>query len=404
MRRVARGIEQKLGLRVATGLAFFAIIATLTSAGFVYERELKTSRNLLAQLVETVRAQAEVAVFANNKDIAQGVIDGLLVNPLLLSVSIRSPQGIQVQGGTNGQAAPAGTLTTFPLFSPVDHVTNIGQIEVVMNDDRVAEQAISATKLLLGVIALQVVLSALLIIWASRRMLILPLVSLARHMADYQPGSGVRMEVDASHADDEIGLLSRSANDLIDAHEQALNDLRELATIDALTGVSNRRHFMSRMEEELIRLQRLEQPHTAVLMLDIDHFKNINDTWGHATGDQALCQLGTILRSNVRKIDTIGRLGGEEFALLLVGSSDKEGEAFAERLRQMIANTPVIQDGKQIRMTVSIGVAVLSGADLEINTALARADNALYQAKQQGRDRVILASGQPTSKNELTET
>lgn len=400
MRQLSRRIEQKLGLRVASGLAIFAIIATLTSAGFVYRYQLQASRALQGQLVETVRAQAEVAVFADNKEIAQGVIDGLLANPQLFTVHITSPQGFLVKGG----AAPTGTIMTYPLFSPVDHTTQIGQIEVVMNDAEVAEQALATTKLLLAVIALQVVLAALLIIWVSRRLVIVPIVTLAQHMAGYQPGSGVRLEVEASHADDEIGLLSQSANNLIDAHERALNDLRELATIDALTGVSNRRHFISRMEEELVRLQRLELLQTTVLMLDIDHFKNINDTWGHATGDSALCQLGTILRSNVRKIDTVGRLGGEEFALLLVGSCSQEGLVFAERLRQMIADTPVIQDGKQIKMTVSIGIAALSGADTEVNSALARADNALYLAKQQGRNCVVLDNQLVASEPDFSRT
>lgn len=395
MKSVVGRIERKLGLRVAAGLVVFAVIATLSSGAFVYHYQLQASRALQAQLVETVRAQAEVAVFANNTEIARGVIDGLLANPLFATVDIAAPPGFRVQGG----AAPSGTAgapTIYPLHSPVDRTTRIGQIEVVMNAAEVAGQALATTRLLLAVIALQVLLAALLIIGVSRRLVIVPIVTLARNMAEYQPGSGVRLATEAAHADDEIGLLSHSANDLIDAHERALNELRELATIDALTGVFNRRHFIGRMEEELVRLQRLETLQTTVLMLDIDHFKNVNDSWGHAAGDTALRQLGTILRSNVRKIDSVGRMGGEEFALLLVGSSVREGEHFAERLRQMVADTPVIESGRQIEMTVSIGIAALSAGDAEVGAALARADAALYQAKQQGRNRVLVA-GEPAA-------
>lgn len=387
MKRLARSLEKKLSLGVATGLIAFAIVAGLATAVLVYYYQLQESRNLQSQLIETVRAQAEVAVFANNEDIAHGVIKGLLANPMLLAVRIESPSGFRVSSGPDS----GGPATEYPLFSPVDHDVQVGQIGVVANEDQLSKKAMTSTLLLLAVVTLQVMLAAALIVWVSRRVVIRPITALASQLAEAKPGSGIHVEFEDSHTEDEIGQLSRNINTLIDAHEQVLSELRDLATIDALTGVFNRRYFLDRMNEELARVQRLESQQAAILMLDIDHFKVINDTWGHAAGDSALQQLGTILRSNARKIDTVGRLGGEEFAILLIGTSPAESESYAGRLRQMVADTPVAHEGKLIQMEVSIGVSAVYVTDANATVALARADRALYIAKQQGRNRVVMA-------------
>jgi len=141
---------------------------------------------------------------------------------------------------------------------------------------------------------------------------------------------------------------------------------------------------------ELARLQRNTKLRATVLMLDIDYFKQVNDTWGHAAGDTALAHLGIILRSHARRIDTVGRLGGEEFAMLLVDTNPDEAMSFAERLRQTVSDTPVVHDGKLINMTLSIGISLMSSRDVDASLALERADCALYQAKQQGRNRVVM--------------
>lgn len=180
---------------------------------------------------------------------------------------------------------------------------------------------------------------------------------------------------------------------------RAFVKLREMAAIDSLTGVCNRREFFGRMENELARIQRFESAQAAVLMLDIDHFKGINDTQGHLAGDAALAQLGAILKRNARRIDTVGRIGGEEFAIVLVGTDVEEGTQFAERLRAAVAETPVMYEGHRVDMTVSIGVSSISPADGDSATALARADRALYLAKDQGRNCVVTVSDSPSGVN-----
>lgn len=170
-------------------------------------------------------------------------------------------------------------------------------------------------------------------------------------------------------------------------------ELREIATTDMLTCLPNRRAFITRLEEEHARLRRFEGQQAAVLMLDLDFFKNINDTWGHAAGDVVLREVATVINAQIREVDLCSRLGGEEFAVLLTGAAPVAAREFAERLRRRIAEIAVNHDGDTIKVTVSIGVAALRATDGNADAALLRADRALYKAKEVGRDRVeIIAS------------
>lgn len=170
-------------------------------------------------------------------------------------------------------------------------------------------------------------------------------------------------------------------------------ELRELATTDMLTGLPNRRAFISRLEEEHARLRRFDSQQAAVLMLDLDYFKNINDTWGHAAGDAVLREVAVVINAQIREVDLCSRLGGEEFAVLLTGAAPVAAREFAERLRRRIAEIAVKHEDDTIKVTVSIGVAALRAVDDSADAALLRADRALYKAKEVGRDRVeIIAS------------
>ena len=164
-------------------------------------------------------------------------------------------------------------------------------------------------------------------------------------------------------------------------------ELQELATTDALTRLPNRRHFMGRIEAELARVQR-GGGCAAVLMCDLDYFKAINDRWGHAVGDQALRHFASVLREQLRRSDSAGRVGGEEFAVLL-GEADLEAAAgFAQRLQQRLGEALLLPGEQSIVLTVSIGIALLSAQDASVDHALSRSDQALYKAKALGRNRV----------------
>jgi diguanylate cyclase (GGDEF)-like protein/PAS domain S-box-containing protein len=166
-------------------------------------------------------------------------------------------------------------------------------------------------------------------------------------------------------------------------------ELARLATTDTLTGVANRRHFMDLAEREVMRTQRYHHP-MALLSVDVDHFKMVNDTYGHAVGDEALRRLVDMCQGVLRETDTLGRIGGEEFMILLPETDLKDTLAIAERLRQAVEGEPVTHSGHVFRMTVSIGAARLMPGE-SLARLLFRADVALYQAKRTGRNRVCTA-------------
>jgi len=162
-------------------------------------------------------------------------------------------------------------------------------------------------------------------------------------------------------------------------------ELQRLATTDTLTGVNNRRQFLHLAGTESLRGTRYQQP-LSVLMVDIDHFKKVNDTYGHEGGDRALVAVAQAMRGALRPEATLGRLGGEEFAVLLPQADQHAAMIAAERLRQAVERLSVEIDGAVLKITVSIGVAeVASGQAFE--AALQHADEALYEAKKTGRNR-----------------
>ncbi len=165
-------------------------------------------------------------------------------------------------------------------------------------------------------------------------------------------------------------------------------ELERLARTDDLTGLANRRHFMERLREEFQRHARYKSPFT-VLLLDLDHFKEINDMHGHLVGDCVLSAVGRILREMCRLTDYAGRYGGEEFCLALTETSAEDGKRLAERIRTRIAEeTFPSNGGSNLQATCSIGLAQLRGEGDSIADLLARADAALYEAKALGRNRV----------------
>lgn len=164
-------------------------------------------------------------------------------------------------------------------------------------------------------------------------------------------------------------------------------ELRRHSRYDALTGVLNRRAIGEALEAEVQRSRRLGEPF-ALLMLDADHFKAINDRSGHAAGDRALQHLGTLLAAQARDIDRVGRWGGEEFVLLLPGTTLAQAREAAERLRERVEALPPRWQEQPLPLTLSIGAAQWAGAGDELAALLARADAALYRAKAGGRNRV----------------
>ena len=190
--------------------------------------------------------------------------------------------------------------------------------------------------------------------------------------------------------EDGAPLLLTGVNWDVTMHRRMENELRLLASTDPLTGASNRRHFMDRLNEELERCRRYKTP-LVLLSLDIDHFKDINDTFGHPAGDEVLKDLVRLCTRTLRTTDVFGRVGGEEFLAALTLTGLAAGGRTAERLRRNIEEHAVETHGESITYTISIGMTQLQESDETIDSLLHRADEALYKAKNNGRNRIETA-------------
>lgn len=182
-------------------------------------------------------------------------------------------------------------------------------------------------------------------------------------------------------------LLFRNLKESETALRDALEEVQRLAITDSLTGLHNRRHLLELARHELQRARRYRLP-MSVFMLDIDEFKRVNDTYGHAIGDQVLQGVAECCRQELRGVDVLGRYGGDEFAAVLPETGLPAACQVAERLRKSIAQRPLDTKAGQVTVTVSLGVAVLDDEHLAPETLLDHADQALYVAKQSGRNRV----------------
>jgi diguanylate cyclase (GGDEF)-like protein/PAS domain S-box-containing protein len=202
-------------------------------------------------------------------------------------------------------------------------------------------------------------------------------------------GSILQVEVSSAPLQNEGGMIIGTVTAFRDITERKRqeSELRRLATTDVLTGLANRRCVLDRLDQELARIQRFGKP-MALLMADLDFFKRVNDTYGHAAGDEVLRQFAELARLTLRKIDLIGRFGGEEFIILLPGTDGEGARSYAERLRQKVAAKGFITEAGEVELTISIGATLVNGGDRDCDEVISRADRALYFAKQNGRNRV----------------
>lgn len=200
------------------------------------------------------------------------------------------------------------------------------------------------------------------------------------YVLDYQPR-------DYSKADQAfLALLAgRAAITILNA--RLFSQVQRLATTDELTGLCNRRHFFVLAEQEFRRARRLGQP-LAAMMLDVDHFRRVNETYGYVIGDQVLRGIAALCQKNSRAIDILGRYGGEEFAILLPAANLQSARQVAERLRHQVESNRLSTDAGLLSVTISLGVAALDEQTPTLLDLLNQADAALHVAKRSGRNRV----------------
>ncbi len=210
---------------------------------------------------------------------------------------------------------------------------------------------------------------------------------------------------------DEVGYLTEVFNDMVARLRQgreelaAINEtlreknveLHEISITDSLTGLYNRKHLMETLDREVGRSQR--HNHTfSLLVIDIDHFKKYNDTYGHLAGDEVLSRLASVFKESIRSSDYAARYGGEEFIVMLPEIGPEQGVEAAERIRHKVAEERFGDDGESIKVTISVGVASYPESGEDAESVIRNADEALYEAKELGRNQVVLAGAQKKKK------
>ena len=173
----------------------------------------------------------------------------------------------------------------------------------------------------------------------------------------------------------------------ITEYKKLEQDLQILCRTDPLTTAANRRAFNEILSQEFSRFKRSQKEY-ALIMIDLDHFKSINDQHGHSVGDQVLIEVTERCKDNIRVHDILARLGGEEFCILLPYTETKQAQKVAERLRAKIEIKPIIVDGLRVKVTISVGISLVSTCDEDGHQAMERADQKLFQAKESGRNQI----------------
>jgi len=186
-----------------------------------------------------------------------------------------------------------------------------------------------------------------------------------------------------------LGILYSMVWKLVVKLNDSQNRLKQMSITDELTGLRNRRHIMQRLDEEFQRARRMDKS-LGIIMLDIDHFKRINDEFGHRFGDVVLKTIAQRAPAMLREYDLLGRIGGEEFLIVSPDTDVDETAIIAERIRRIIGEQGVLHDGREVKITVSAGITMLKEEDRGSDALLSRVDKALYKAKQEGRDRVAV--------------
>jgi len=286
----------------------------------------------------------------------------------------------------------------------------LGAVAVGLSTESLNEKIAAYTQRSLILVLISIFLGSLLSFWLGRQ-ITNPLRELAKIACQMSAGD-IFVQIDLP-SKDEIGQLGDAFNHMTTSIQKREFELRELAaglertveerTIelrrhnkqleriaieDPLTGIYNRRYFFELAEKEVERAKRYKNP-LSVVILDADNFKRMNDNFGHLIGDQILVNLAKLCLNNIRSLDILARYGGEEFVILMPEATKKDAQNIAERLRKLVAETSMVTGALDVMITISLGVASWNcNQELNFDSLLVRADQALYQSKETGRNRV----------------
>jgi diguanylate cyclase (GGDEF)-like protein len=401
---------------------YFAItlLVTLTQMGIEYLHTRNTIQGELASVERTFSPALATALWELNTEQLEALQQGIVDLPVISSMRVIDARGRELIKESAPSMLGGQIIHTFKLsyrFSGENvHLADVSfeaTGDVIFDRLRVGYQMILISALIKSTVL------TLLFLWAFRRRLGTPLQQLtgavmavdldslgSKHRLDFQ-------QVQANELTKLEDAFNRMLNRLEEervAHysaleainqgleaqvaerthalEQTNRQLEQLVRTDPLTGAANRRHFVEQAQIEIQRARRDSTP-LSLLMIDLDHFKRINDTWGHAAGDDVLRNFARIALTPLRVTDLFARIGGEEFAILLPNTGLDGAVELALRILAVARQQSIDCSNGQIRYNVSIGAAVLAAQETSYEPLLKRADAALYRAKEEGRDQVV---------------
>ena len=420
-----------LTVAIALIMGFFIALLLLM---FEYQSEQQRIEKRLERVIESTSAAAAESLWILSTDLANGVSEGLVSQPLIIEASIETMTGTLLSRRSRINVTPlwlknfsfvfgSERVVVIPLFHKEDR---IGQLSLKIDPYPVRQEFLSRALIIL----LSELVKALIL---AAALLVLFYTTLARPVRRYanwvarinpaDPESWLQSPpkrqqrdelmtlsdsvfqrfvqarayfMELEHTRTALKTLNQDLEDRVQARTKALNhalaEARHLATTDVLTGIPNRRSFMEQAEKRHAEWRRYKHPY-AVLMLDLDKFKQINDVYGHLAGDLVLKSVAMSLREHTRCEDIIGRLGGEEFCVILVGIAEVNAVILAERIRNELEKLSIEFEGQTISVTSSFGLVPAELLQDNFEDVLKNADKMMYQAKHKGRNTVCLYRG-----------
>jgi diguanylate cyclase (GGDEF)-like protein len=414
-------LSQKM-MRVIFSI-YLGVTCLITGAQFLteYLQTQDSILNELKQLDETVRGSVSTSLWQYNQTQLDALVAGLVKMPIIEGVDVLDKNGKNIISKRSFTPTSA-PLSVFDTESELYWVLNekqilLGSLILYSSSEVVFDRVLFGFSLIAISAIIKLSILFWLFIWAFDRYLAIPLKELMSQVNEVQLDQNITKRIDLSNIENnELSQLQDHINKMLSAmemsREQLLEDeqakrkwledavakrtealqisnekLKELATRDSLTGELNRGSFFETAQHLLILCQRQKSPASFVLM-DLDHFKMVNDTYGHFIGDQVLIHFIHTIQTLLRKSDLVGRVGGEEFAIFLPDTGMDDASRLADKIRKIIGNSILEIDGKTITYTVSLGVESSELKDQSIDALFKRADLKLYSAKIKGRDRV----------------
>ncbi|MBI5890855.1 MAG: diguanylate cyclase [Nitrosomonadales bacterium] len=394
-------LKMRLFLIVFASTAVIGGCTVLLIIFIAVQNELQESKQQVYQLMDAVEYSAAIAGYSGNKEIANDVIKGLLRSDNVCQARLYNKTGLDIASSKYTGENKCPETIARDLHSPFDEQEIVGHLETRMDNTFIRERARrEAGQLAISLLAL-IILPGLVIWQTIARLITIPIHYLSRQLHQITPGTSARIKSISGRKEDEIVQLAHDVNHLLGVVEDTLIEEREqrllikemkqkyqhLAHHDMLTGLPNRSLFADRLQQMLAQAKR-SISHGALVYLDLDKFKPVNDTLGHDVGDLVLKEIAQRLQTAVRESDTVARIGGDEFVVLLPTiESKQDAGTVAEKIRHAL-DQPFEIGEHTIHIGCSIGIAVYPEHGDDEISLMKNADTAMYQAKQNGRNNV----------------